>query len=79
MTITIRKRGNSPGIILPRIVLDELRMKAGDELSLTSDGEKTITLKSRNRKQESEDLLSRITPENMHNEESPALIGNERW
>jgi antitoxin MazE len=79
MTITIRKWGNSMGIIIPKIVLDELKMKAGDELSLTSDGEKTITLKSRNRKQELEDLLSRITPENMHDEEFPALIGNERW
>ena len=47
--------------------------------SLISDGEKTIALKSGNRKHEPEDLLSGITPENMHSQEFSSLIGKEWW
>ena len=34
MNITIRKIGNSEGIIIPKDVLDRMGVKAGDELSL---------------------------------------------
>ncbi|WP_337181652.1 AbrB/MazE/SpoVT family DNA-binding domain-containing protein [Shinella sp.] len=34
MNITIRKIGNSEGIIIPKDVLDRLGVKAGDEVSL---------------------------------------------
>lgn len=34
MNITIRKIGNSEGIIIPKDVLDRLGVKAGDEISL---------------------------------------------
>jgi lipid A disaccharide synthetase len=47
--------------------------------SRTSDGKKTIALKSGSRKQELENLLSGITPENMHSREFSSLIGKERW
>lgn len=34
MNVTIRKIGNSEGVIIPKEVLDRLGLKAGDELSL---------------------------------------------
>ncbi len=34
MNITIRKIGNSEGIIIPKDVLDRMGVKAGDELTL---------------------------------------------
>ncbi len=40
MNITIRKIGNSEGIIIPKDVLDRMGVKAGDELVLREeDGE----------------------------------------
>lgn len=44
MNVTIRKIGNSEGVILPKEVLDRLNVKAGDELEIkeTSQG---LTLK----------------------------------
>ncbi|MBN9055506.1 AbrB/MazE/SpoVT family DNA-binding domain-containing protein [Shinella sp. PSBB067] len=42
MNITIRKIGNSEGIIIPKDVLDRLGVKAGDEITMTSDGSKLI-------------------------------------
>ncbi|MFB2551183.1 AbrB/MazE/SpoVT family DNA-binding domain-containing protein [Ensifer soli] len=35
MNVTIRKIGNSEGVIIPKEVLDRLGLKAGDELELT--------------------------------------------
>ena len=44
MNTTIRKIGNSEGLILPKEILDRLNLKAGDQLEIveTSQG---ITLK----------------------------------
>ena len=43
MNATIRKIGNSEGIIIPKDVLDRMGVKAGDELLLTEE-DGTITL-----------------------------------
>jgi putative addiction module antidote len=34
MNVTIRKIGNSEGVIIPKEVLDRLGLKAGDELEM---------------------------------------------
>jgi putative addiction module antidote len=38
MNITIRKIGNSEGVIIPKEVLDRLGLKAGDEFELKETG-----------------------------------------
>ncbi|CAK7255541.1 MULTISPECIES: AbrB/MazE/SpoVT family DNA-binding domain-containing protein [unclassified Shinella] len=42
MNVTIRKIGNSEGIIIPKDVLDRMGVKAGDEITMTSEGSKLI-------------------------------------
>lgn len=42
MNITIRKIGNSEGIIIPKDVLDRMGVKAGDDVTITSEGSKLI-------------------------------------
>jgi putative addiction module antidote len=37
MNITIRKIGNSEGVIIPKDVLDRMGVKAGDELILSEE------------------------------------------
>lgn len=37
MNVTIRKIGNSEGIIIPKDVLDRLGLKAGDSLEITAE------------------------------------------
>jgi putative addiction module antidote len=39
MNVTIRKIGNSEGVILPKELLDRHNLKAGDVLSVTEDAE----------------------------------------
>ncbi|MBX3575896.1 MAG: AbrB/MazE/SpoVT family DNA-binding domain-containing protein [Rhizobiaceae bacterium] len=43
MNVTVRKIGNSEGVILPKEVLDRLNLKSGDVLALAEDG-KQLTL-----------------------------------
>jgi putative addiction module antidote len=43
MNTTIRKIGNSEGVILPKELLDRLNMKAGDQLQIV-ETDKGITL-----------------------------------
>jgi len=38
MNVTVRKIGNSEGVILPKEVLDRLNLKSGDVLEVTDDG-----------------------------------------
>lgn len=46
LSVTIRKIGNSEGIIIPKEVLDQLGLKAGDVVDLETEGNKiTITAK----------------------------------
>ncbi len=45
MNVTLRKIGNSLGVIIPKEMLDRLGMKEGDVLDLESD-EKTLHLKN---------------------------------
>ncbi len=40
MNVTVRKIGNSEGIIIPKEILDRLGVKAGDVLTLSEDGQK---------------------------------------
>ncbi|MEN0117906.1 MULTISPECIES: AbrB/MazE/SpoVT family DNA-binding domain-containing protein [Agrobacterium] len=40
MNVTVRKIGNSEGIIIPKEVLDRLGVRAGDVLTLSEDGQK---------------------------------------
>ena len=44
MNTTIRKIGNSEGIILPKEILDRLNLKAGDQLQIIETGD-GLTLK----------------------------------
>jgi putative addiction module antidote len=37
MNVTIRKIGNSEGIIIPKDVLDRMGLKAGDNLGIASE------------------------------------------
>ena len=42
MNVTIRKIGNSEGVILPKEVLDRLHVQAGDQLEIRETGKGLI-------------------------------------
>ena len=78
-TATLKTWGNSLGLRVPKNVLEAVNLKENSEVTLeVIDG--AIVIKP---KQGLEQLLAKITPENMHNdeewlnEENPQ--GNEVW
>lgn len=79
MELTIKKWGNSFGVILPKSILKDFRLSSGDKLSVFTDSNETIILKPNNRKEELAMLLSKITEENMHNAEFDTPVGKELW
>ncbi len=70
MKVSIKKWGNSIGIRIPATYAHILKLDVGStmELSQIENGMKLIPLK-KNRREELEELLSQITPENMHHED----------
>ncbi|MBW4618618.1 MAG: AbrB/MazE/SpoVT family DNA-binding domain-containing protein [Cyanosarcina radialis HA8281-LM2] len=80
MVATIAKWGNSLAIRLPQHLAKEIQLTEGIEVDLVViDG--NLVIKPRIQKRYSlEDLISAITPENLHTEvESGIAVGNEAW
>lgn len=71
--------GNSQALRIPRAMLDELRIREGDEVEMMVENGR-LTVRPLNLKLTLESLVSAITPENRHKEidwGKPA--GNEVW
>lgn len=80
MVATVARWGNSLAIRLPQHLVKEIQLTEGVEVDLVViDG--NLVIKPRIRKRCSlEELVSAITPENMHTEvESGIAVGNEAW
>lgn len=80
MVATIARWGNSLAIRLPQHLVKEIQLTEGVEVDLVVvDG--NLVIKPRIRKRYSlDDLISAITPENLHTEvESGIAVGNEAW
>lgn len=80
MVATVARWGNSLAIRLPQHLVKEIQLTEGVEVDLfVIDG--NLVIKPRIRKRYSlEELISAITPENLHTEvESGIAVGNEAW
>lgn len=81
MELTVKKWGNSIGIIIPNTFAKPFNLDVGSKLELTQehDGIKLVP-KPKNRKEQLDLLLSQITPENIHHEDFFAKeVGKEIW
>ncbi len=80
MVATVAKWGNSLAIRLPQHLVKEIQLTEGVEVDLVViDG--NLVIKPRIRKRYSlDELISAITPENLHTEvETGVAVGNEAW
>ena len=69
MTTTIRKWGNSLGLRIPREIAEDVGLSEGKEVMLEKrDGELTVRPLKKKRKITIDELVRRITPENLHKE-----------
>jgi antitoxin MazE len=75
----IVKWGNSQAVRIPKTVLDQARLREGEELEIRVEAGR-ITLESLNSKLTLESLVARITPENQHHElDWGKPVGREVW
>lgn len=77
MQIKLQKWGNSVGIRIPKIFLKEMEVEEGQSMELRLKEGKIVLNKA---KPTLDELLEKITPENIHAEiETGPLMGNEQW
>lgn len=76
----ISKWGNSLAVRIPQPVAREARLAEGDRITVTLDQDGAIVLRSARKKYSLDELVSRITPKNRHEETDwgPAQ-GKEIW
>ncbi|MEN0659737.1 AbrB/MazE/SpoVT family DNA-binding domain-containing protein [Caldifermentibacillus hisashii] len=67
VTTKVQRWGNSLAVRLPKVILDDLNIKEGSDISISVENNaiKIIPIK---KKPTLEELMSKITPENKHDE-----------
>jgi antitoxin MazE len=71
--------GNSHAVRLPKVVLEKAEMRAGDQLEIHVEKGR-IALEPARPKLTLRDLVTRITPENLHGEQDWGKpVGREVW
>ncbi|MCH5583791.1 AbrB/MazE/SpoVT family DNA-binding domain-containing protein [Shimazuella sp. AN120528] len=77
MESRVRKWGNSLGVRIPKSLADKIKLKEGELIDFQVTGDMILM---RKKKKDLETLLSKITPENLHDEINTGKpVGNEIW
>ena len=76
---TVRKWGNSLGIRLQKVVAEQLKLRAGTRVDIDVEDGRIVVVPS-STKPSLDELLSKITPQNLHGEtDFGKPVGNEIW
>ena len=77
MQTVVQKWGNSLGVRIPNLYVKEFKLQNGSAVDIVEEGGRLIIKPGRVTLDE---LLSQITPENMHESiETGASVGREDW
>jgi antitoxin MazE len=81
MNMYVRKWGNSAAVRIPAAVLDAAGLKADDAVEVREEDGRVVIEKARAPAEPTlEELLARITPDNLHDEiDWGAPVGKEFW
>ena len=80
MITKIQKWGNSLALRIPKAFADSVGLGNGTEVELIIEDEKLVITRSAASHPDLEDLLSRVTPENMQEEiDFGEPVGREAW
>ncbi len=79
MVTTVRRWGNSLAVRIPKAFADQARLNEDSDVEISIDGDK-ITLAPARREWKLHDLVSKISPGNIHTETNWGdRQGNESW
>ena len=77
MQAVIQKWGNSLGVRIPSHYVKELKLKNGKAVEILEENGKIVIVPQ---KKTLEEMLSKVTKENIHNSvETGNSVGNEEW
>ncbi len=80
MSVQLSKWGNSLGVRLPKLIVEQARLRAGDQVEVSVAESGQVLLTPVRRKLTLEELVNRITPKNRHSEtEWGEVQGREAW
>ncbi|MBW4568426.1 MAG: AbrB/MazE/SpoVT family DNA-binding domain-containing protein [Tolypothrix carrinoi HA7290-LM1] len=75
----VSKWGNSIGIRLPKYIADQVNLREGTNVSISISEGKLIVAPQR-KSYTLEELLEKVTPENLHTEvDTGSCLGSEIW
>lgn len=78
MTSKIQKWGNSMGVRIPKIIIEKANLSVSSEIEIECKNQKII-IYPKKKPIQLKDLLSKITKDNLHTEDSHIKIGKEIW
>ncbi|PYX68260.1 MAG: AbrB/MazE/SpoVT family DNA-binding domain-containing protein [Acidobacteria bacterium] len=74
------KWGNSLAVRIPKTVADEAKLREGDRLMIEVETQGVVAIKAIDRPETLEELIAKITPENLHKEQTwGEPVGAEKW
>jgi antitoxin MazE len=75
------KWGNSLAVRIPKVIAEEADIREGDALLIEVQAHRTLAVKAAKKPPTLEELIAKITPENLHREAWPedGPAGNEAW
>ena len=78
MTSKIQKWGNSIAVRIPKTIIEKASLSVNSEIEIEYKNQKIIIF-SKKKPVQLKDLLSQITKDNLHTEDSDAKLGKEIW
>ena len=76
----LAKWGNSLAVRIPKSLADVAKLREGDRLVLEVEGPGSVAIKAVRRPKTLDQLISQITPENIHKEQDwGEPVGTEIW
>ncbi len=78
MSAKIQKWGNSVGVRIPKTIMEKANLSVNSEIEIECKNQKIIIF-SKKKSIQLKDLLSQITKDNLHVEDSYVKTGKEIW
>ena len=78
MSAKIQKWGNSLGVRIPKIIMEKANLNINSEIEIECKNQKIIIF-GKKKSIQLKDLLSQITKDNLHAEDSYIKVGKEIW
>lgn len=78
MSLKIQKWGNSVGVRIPKVIIEKANLSINSEIEIECKNQKIIIF-SKKKPIRLKDLLSQITEDNLHTEDSYMKVGKEIW